>query len=229
MTDKAVRVLIVDDEPPIRRFLRTALGHEGYEILEASDAKGALEGVAREAPHLVILDLGLPDLDGIEVIRRIRHESKVPILVLSSRGEERAKVEALELGADDYLTKPFGIEELLARLRTALRHSFHEQGQEPVFTSGELTVDLVRRRVSLGAREVKLSPIEYDLLRLLVLHAGKVLTHQQILREVWGASGELQYLRVYVRQLRKKLEPAPERPRYILTEAGVGYRLRVEE
>ncbi len=229
MTTNPVSVLVVDDEPPIRRFLRNSLAVQNYRIIEAEDGKSGLELLKREAPDLVILDLGLPDIDGVEVIRRIRASSKVPIVVLSSRGDERTKVEALELGADDYVTKPFGIDELVARLRTALRHGFHEQGQEPVFHSGDLAVDLIRRRVSVGGREVKLSPIEFDMLRLLVRHAGKVLTHQQILREVWGQTADVQYLRVYVRQLRRKLEADPERPRHIVTEPGVGYRLQVVE
>ena len=175
----------------------------------------------------MILDLGLPDIDGIELIRRIRAISKVPIVVLSSRGDERAKVEALELGADDYLTKPFGMEELVARLRTALRHGFQEKGEDPVFRNGDLTVDLVRRRVVVAGNEVKLSPTEFAMLQLLVQHAGKVLTHQQILREVWGNAEDVQYLRVYVRQLRRKLEADPEQPRHIVTESGVGYRLQL--
>lgn len=229
MTTNPVSVLVVDDEPPIRRFLRNSLAVQNYRIIEAEDGKSGLELLKREAPDLVILDLGLPDIDGVEVIRRIRASSKVPIVVLSSRGDERTKVEALELGADDYVTKPFGIDELVARLRTALRHGFHEQGQEPVFHIGDLAVDLIRRRVSVGGREVKLSPIEFDMLRLLVRHAGKVLTHQQILREVWGQTADVQYLRVYVRQLRRKLEADPERPRHIVTEPGVGYRLQVVE
>jgi two-component system KDP operon response regulator KdpE len=220
-------VLVVDDEPPIRRFLRTSLTVQNYRVSEAVDGKSALDAVRHEKPDLVILDLGLPDMDGLEVIRRLRATSKVPIIVLSSRGEEKIKVEALELGADDYVTKPFGMDELLARLRTALRHSFQEQGSEPIFRSGDLAVDLTRRKVTVGDAEVKLSPTEYDMLRLLVLHAGKVLTHQQILREVWGHAGDLQYLRVYVRQLRKKIEVQPERPRHIVTEPGVGYRLQV--
>ncbi len=189
----------------------------------------ALDLLARDKPDLVILDLGLPDIDGIELIRRIRAVSNVPLVVLSSRGDERAKVEALELGADDYLTKPFGMEELVARLRTALRHGFQAKGEDPVFRSGDLTVDLVRRRVLVGDGEVKLSPTEFAMLQLLVQHAGKVLTHQQILREVWGNAEDVQYLRVYVRQLRRKLETDPERPRHIVTESGVGYRLQLAE
>ncbi|MBV8651209.1 MAG: response regulator [Alphaproteobacteria bacterium] len=229
MSSNPVNVLVVDDEPPIRRFLRTSLAVQNYRVSEAENGRAALDLLGREKPDLVILDLGLPDIDGIELIRRIRATSNVPLVVLSSRGDERAKVEALELGADDYLTKPFGMEELVARLRTALRHGFQAKGEDPVFRSGDLTVDLVRRRVLVGGNEVKLSPTEFAMLQLLVQHAGKVLTHQQILREVWGNAEDVQYLRVYVRQLRRKLETDPERPRHIVTESGVGYRLQLAD
>jgi two-component system KDP operon response regulator KdpE len=229
MSSNPVSVLVVDDEPPIRRFLRTSLAVQNYRVSEAENGRVALDLLVRDKPDLVILDLGLPDIDGIELIRRIRAISNVPLVVLSSRGDERAKVEALELGADDYLTKPFGMEELVARLRTALRHGFQAKGEDPVFRSGDLTVDLVRRRVLVGDGEVKLSPTEFAMLQLLVQHAGKVLTHQQILREVWGNAEDVQYLRVYVRQLRRKLETDPERPRHIVTESGVGYRLQLAE
>ena len=223
-------LLVVDDEPPIRRLLRTSLKAEGFEVLEAESAKTALAAIEAEKPEIVILDLGLPDLDGLDVIRRIREGgSKLPIVVLSSRGDERGKVEALELGADDYVTKPFGIAELVARIRTALRHRFQEQGGEPLFRSGPLHVDLVRRTVTVNGVEVKLSPKEYDILRLLVLHAGKVLTHRFIMQQVWGVAGDVQYLRIYVRQLRQKIEADPERPVLIMTETGVGYRLRVQD
>ena len=222
-------LLVVDDEPPIRRLLRTSLGAEGFEVIEADTAEKAFETIEARKPEIVILDLGLPDQDGLDVIRRIRKSgSKLPIVVLSSRGDERGKVEALELGADDYVTKPFGIAELVARIRTALRHRFQEQGGEPLFKSGSLQVDLVRRVVTVSGEEVKLSPKEYDILRLLVLHAGKVLTHRFIMQQVWGAASDVQYLRIYVRQLRQKIEPDPERPTLIMTETGVGYRLRVE-
>jgi two-component system KDP operon response regulator KdpE len=175
----------------------------------------------------VLLDLGLPDLDGIEVIRRLRAEGdKTPIVVLSSRGDEAGKVQALDLGADDYLTKPFGMEELLARLRAALRHQLQIQGERPVFRTGDLSVDLVRRIVKVGERDVKLSPKEYDLLRVLVQHAGKVLTHRFLLKELWDELTDAQYLRVYVRQLRQKIEADPERPQFVLTETGIGYRLK---
>ena len=222
-------LLVVDDEPPIRRLLRTSLGAEGFEVIEADNAEKALTAIEARKPEIVILDLGLPDQDGLDVIRRIRKSgSKLPIVVLSSRGDERGKVEALELGADDYVTKPFGIAELVARIRTALRHRFQEQGGEPLFKSGPLQVDLVRRVVTVSGEEVKLSPKEYDILRLLVLHAGKVLIHRFIMQQVWGAASDVQYLRIYVRQLRQKIEPDPERPTLIMTETGVGYRLRVQ-
>ena len=223
-------ILVVDDEPAIRRLLRTSLTAEGFEVLEADTADKALALIASGRPEITILDLGLPDLDGLDVIRRLRaNGSKLPIIVLSSRGEERGKVEALDLGADDYVTKPFGIAELVARIRTAMRHRFHEQGSEPVFRSGDLSADLVRRVVTVKGEEVKLSPKEYDILRLLVLHAGKVLTHRFLMQEVWGAACDVQYLRIYVRQLRQKIETDPEYPAHILTETGVGYRLRVQD
>ena len=222
-------ILVVDDEPPIRRLLRSSLTAQRYRVTEAETGNQAIQLLGHEKPDVVILDLGLPDLDGIEVIRRMRTLSKVPIVVLSSRGDEKGKIEALDLGADDYVTKPFGMNELVARIRAALRHRVQEEGGEPVFRAGDLVVDLVHRVVTVLDREVKLSPKEYDILRLLVLHAGKVLTHGMIIREVWGTAGDVQYLRVYVRQLRQKLESDPERPRLILTETGVGYRLRVPE
>ena len=222
-----LRVLVVDDEPPIRRFLRTSLAAQGYDIIEAEDGTKALEEVRRRSPDLLVLDLGLPGIDGLEVIRRLRGSGvTLPIIVLSSRVDEAGKVEALDLGADDYVTKPFGVEELLARIRTAMRHKLQQQGERPLFRSGDLTVDLVRRIVTVRGEEVKLSPREYDLLRLLVAHAGKVLTHRLILKEVWGGETDIQYLRIYVRQLRQKIDPNPERPPPILTETGVGYRLR---
>lgn len=222
-----VRVLVVDDEPAIRRFVRTSLTAEDYRVTEAEDGQAALESLRREPPDVLVLDLGLPNIDGFDVIRQIRESgSAMPIIVLSSRADEAGKVRALDLGADDYVTKPFGIEELLARLRAALRHRLQRQGEKPLFRSGDLSVDLVRRVVTVRGEEVKLSPREYDLLRLLISHAGKVLTHSFILREVWGSESDVQYLRIYIRALRQKLEAAPERPRLILTEQGVGYRLR---
>ncbi|MBJ7408422.1 MAG: response regulator transcription factor, partial [Bradyrhizobium sp.] len=219
----------IDDEPPIRKLLRMGLTTQGYEILEASNGKMALEKLAEE-PALIILDLGLPDVQGHELLRTIRTRNEgVPIVVLSSRGDEAGKVQALDLGADDYLTKPFGMEELLARLRAALRHQLQVKGERPVFRTGDLSVDLVRRIVKVGEREVKLSPKEYDLLRVLVQHAGKVLTHRFLLRELWDELTDAQYLRVYVRQLRQKIEADPERPQYVLTETGIGYRLKAGE
>ena len=224
-----VKILVVDDEPPIRKLLRTGLSAQGYEVLDAPNGKAALELLAKK-PDLVILDLGLPDIDGLELLRRIRHlQSSLPIVVLSSRGDEAGKVAALDLGADDYVTKPFGMDELLARMRAALRHQLQVGGERPVFHVGDLSVDLVRRIVKVGDREVKLSPKEYDLLRMLVQHAGKVLTHKFLLGELWDALTDDQYLRVYVRQLRQKIEDNPERPQYILTETGIGYRLRAPD
>ena len=226
MSAAPVRVLIVDDEPPIRKLLRMGLTAQGYHVLEAPDGATALNLIA-EKPDLVILDLGLPDMQGLDLLRTIRaRNERVPIVVLSSRGDEAAKVQALDIGADDYVTKPFGTDELLARMRAALRHQLQIQGERPIFHAGDLSVDLVRRIVKLGEKEVKLSPKEYDLLRLLVAHAGKVLTHKFLLRELWDDLTDAQYLRVYVRQLRQKIEANPERPQYILTETGIGYRLR---
>jgi two-component system KDP operon response regulator KdpE len=225
----AYTVLVVDDEPPIRRFLRTSLAAAGYRIVEAENAADTMRLAAVEKPDLIILDLGLPDRSGLEVIGDIRKTSTVPIIILSARHDERSIVEALDLGADDYVGKPFGIAELMARMRAALRHAFQAQGELPVFVSGDLAVDLVRRHVMRGGREVKLSPKEFDLLRHLVMHAGKVLTHRHLLREVWGPAQaeEVQYLRVFIRGLRQKLEPDPTRPTHILTELGVGYRLQL--
>jgi two-component system KDP operon response regulator KdpE len=222
-----MRVLVVDDEPAIRRFLRAGLGAQGYVITEVDKGLPALDVVRRNGTDMVVLDLGLPDIDGLEVIKRIRASgSAVPIVVLSIRGAEAGKVEALDLGADDYVTKPFGIDELLARIRAAQRHMLQRQGELPVFRSGDLTVDLVRRIVTVRGAEVKFSPREYEVLRLLVQHAGKVLTHKMILREVWTGDTDVQYLRIYIRALRQKIEPDPEQPTYIITETGVGYRLR---
>lgn len=226
MSAAPIKVLVIDDEPPIRKLLRMGLSTQGYEILEASNGKIALEKLT-EQPALIILDLGLPDIQGHELLRTIRARNEaVPIVVLSSRGDEAGKVQALDLGADDYLTKPFGMDELLARLRAALRHQLQVQGERPIFRSGDLSVDLVRRIVKLGEREIKLSPKEYDLLRVLVQHAGKVLTHRVLLKELWDELTDAQYLRVYVRQLRQKIEADPERPHYVLTETGIGYRLK---
>jgi two-component system KDP operon response regulator KdpE len=224
-----IKVLVIDDEPPIRKLLRMGLSTQGYDILEAPNGKTALDMLA-EQPALIILDLGLPDIQGHELLRMIRgRNDTVPIVVLSSRGDEAGKVQALDLGADDYLTKPFGMDELLARLRAALRHQLQAQGERPVFRTGDLSVDLVRRIVKVGEKEVKLSPKEYDLLRVLVQHAGKVLTHRFLLKELWDELTDAQYLRVYVRQLRQKIEADPERPQFVLTETGIGYRLRAPD
>jgi two-component system KDP operon response regulator KdpE len=222
-----LRVLIVDDEPAILRFLRAGLTNQGFTVSEAEVGESVLDIVRRQGTDLVVLDLGLPDIDGLEVIRRLRDEgSSIPIIVLSSRDDEGSKVAALDLGADDYVTKPFGIDELFARIRAAQRHRLQQSGERPVFRSGDLMVDIVRRIVTVRNEEVRFSRREYDLLRLLVAHAGKVLTHKQILREVWGGDTDVQYLRIYIRALRQKIEPDPEQPSYILTETGVGYRLR---
>jgi two-component system KDP operon response regulator KdpE len=229
MSSPPLKVLIVDDEPPIRKLLRMGLGTQGYHIIDAPNAKTALELMSAE-PDLVILDLGLPDMQGLDLLRQIRQlRADVPIVVLSSRGDEVAKVEALDLGADDYVTKPFGMDELLARIRAALRHQLQAQGERPVFKLGDLWVDLVRRVVKFGGEELKLSPKEYELLRIMVQHAGKVLTHKFLLNRLWSTPVDPQYLRVYVRQLRDKIEPDPSRPHYILTETGVGYRLRAPD
>jgi two-component system, OmpR family, KDP operon response regulator KdpE len=220
------RILVVDDEPPIRKLLRMGLNANDYQTIEAPDGKTALERLS-EAPDLIILDLGLPDVQGHDLLRTIRARNEgVPIVVLSSRGDEAGKVQALDLGADDYLTKPFGMDELLARMRAAMRHKLQTHGERPLFRVGDLSVDLVRRIVTLGEKEVKLSPKEYELLRLLVEHAGKVLTHKFLLSHLWNDLTDTQYLRVYVRQLRQKIERDPERPQYLLTETGIGYRLR---
>lgn len=229
MSATSAKILVVDDEPPIRKLLRMGLVSQGYDVLEAQNGKVALELLSNN-PDLVILDLGLPDIDGLELLKRIRQRgNSLPIVVLSSRGDEAGKVAALDLGADDYVTKPFGMEELFARMRAALRHQLQVQGELPLFHVGDLSVDLVRRIVKLSDKEVKLSPKEYDLLRLLVRHAGKVLTHKFLMQELWDEPTDPQYLRVYVRQLRQKIEPDPERPQHIMTEIGIGYRLRAPD
>ena len=229
MTTLAVRILIVDDEPPIRKLLRTGLGTQGYEVIDAATGQEALAALA-EKPDLVILDLGLADMQGLDVLRIVRERGHtIPVLILSSREDEAGKVKAFDLGADDYVTKPFGMNELLARVRTALRHRLQSQGERPIFTVEGLSVDLVRRIVKMDGEERKLSPKEYELLRLLVQHAGKVLTHAFLLKDVWGPTTDPQYLRVYIRQLRQKIEPQPDRPFYIMTETGVGYRLRAPD
>ena len=225
-------VVVVEDEPQIRRFLRAALGGQGYRVYEASTGADGLVEVASRQPDVVILDLGLPDMDGLDVIRKVREWSAVPVVVLSARGQEADKVAALDAGADDYLSKPFGVDELMARMRVALRHRARvsDGALESAFDVGDLHVDLAARRVTVRGAQVHLTPIEYRLLVALVHHAGKVITHRQLLSEVWGpnATEQAHYLRVYMAHLRRKLEADPARPRYLLTEAGVGYRLAAE-
>ncbi|UTD30014.1 response regulator [Bradyrhizobium sp. WD16] len=229
MSAAPLQVLVIDDEPPIRKLLRMGLGSQGYRVIEAGNGKAGLECLEQK-PDLIILDLGLPDIQGHELLRMIRaRNDSVPVVVLSSRGDEAGKVQALDYGADDYVTKPFGMDELLARLRAALRHQLQSHGERPLFRVGDLSVDLVRRIVKRGDAEIKLSPKEYDLLRILVQHAGKVLTHKFLLNELWDSFTDAQYLRVYVRQLRQKIEADPEQPQLLLTETGVGYRLRAPD
>ena len=232
MTDTSPLVLIIEDEASIRRFLRASLTSHGYRLIEASSGREGLRLIMTAQPDLIILDLGLPDADGLDIAREVRTWSKTPIIVLSARGQEHDKIAALDVGADDYLTKPFGMGELLARLRVAMRHT-SQAGigvSDSIFRTGSLHVDLARRQVRVDDREIHLTPIEYRLLTTLIQHAGKVVTHQMLLREVWGPGyvSETAYLRVYVGQLRHKLEANPARPRYVTTEPGVGYRLRVD-
>ncbi|MBE3586186.1 response regulator [Desulfofundulus thermocisternus] len=226
MEAKGARILVVDDERQIRRLLQVALTGYGYEVEEASGGQEGLVKVATFRPDLVILDLGLPDMDGLEVLRRLREWSRVPVIILSVREQESDKIVALDAGADDYVTKPFGMGELLARIRAALRHAAGLE-KTPVLHFGDLVIDLASRRVTVDEREVKLTPTEYELLKNLAVHAGKVLTHRQLLRAVWGPGSEndTHYLRVYIGQLRRKIEADPSRPRHIITEPGVGYRL----
>lgn len=227
MPETGLRILVVDDEQAIRRFLRTALGAQGYTVYEAVSGEAGLAAILQHRPDVIFLDLGLPDRNGLDIIGQLREWSQTPIIVLSVRDQEQTKIAALDAGADDYLTKPFSMGELMARMRVALRHAVpHEP--EPIFRVGNLTVDLGKRLVSVGEEEVQLTPTEYDLLRVLVLDAGKVLTHHHLLRQVWGIgyADETHLLRVNVSNLRHKIEPDPSRPRYILTEPGVGYRLR---
>jgi two-component system KDP operon response regulator KdpE len=232
MTANHPTVLLIEDEAQIRRFLRATLTANGYQLLEATTAQEGLVQAATRQPEVVILDLGLPDLDGLEVTRRLREWTSVPIIVLSARGQESDKVTALDAGADDYLTKPFSVGELLARLRVALRHAVQasQESGEPTFVVGELRVDLGRRQVSLAEQQVHLTPIEYKLLTTLIRYAGRVVTHRQLLQEVWGPghTEASHYLRVYMGQLRHKLEADPARPRYLVTEPGVGYRLKTD-
>jgi two-component system, OmpR family, KDP operon response regulator KdpE len=222
----ALKVLAIDDEPAIRKLLRMGLTAHGYKFLEAANGKIAI-GLLSESPDLVILDLGLPDIDGFELLQKIRgHNQWIPIIVLSSRGDELTKVQALETGADDYVTKPFGMNELLARMRAALRHRLQVHGDRPIFCTGDLSVDLARHVIKLRGEDVKLTPTEYQLLRVLVQHAGKVLTHRFLLSELRDELTDVQYLRVYIRQLRQKIEADAAQPQYILTESGIGYRFR---
>jgi two-component system, OmpR family, KDP operon response regulator KdpE len=232
MADNHPTVLVIEDEAQIRRFLRATLTAHGYQLLEATTAQEGLVQAATRQPEIVILDLGLPDLDGLEVTRRLREWTTVPIIVLSARGQESDKVTALDAGADDYLTKPFSVGELLARLRVALRHAARtsQEPGEPIFTVGDLRVDLARRQVYIAEQQVHLTPIEYKLLTTLVRYAGRVVTHRQLLQEGWGPghTEASHYLRVYMGQLRHKLEADPTRPRYLVTEPGVGYRLKID-
>ncbi|MGO4440398.1 response regulator transcription factor [Rhizobium sp. RAF56] len=227
MTGATVKILVVDDEPPIRKLLRVGLSAQGYAVQEAPDGISASHLAREDPPDLIILDLGLPDRSGHELLREWRSTGlSMPVVILSSRTDEAGIVQALEAGADDYVTKPFGMNELGARIRVALRHRLQQQGETAIFQSGGLQIDLVKRIVRIDGREIKLSPKEYDILRVLAQHAGKVLTHQFLLRQIWGPAADVQYLRVYVRQLRQKIEQLPDQPQYITTETGVGYRLR---
>jgi two-component system KDP operon response regulator KdpE len=230
MAVSKARVLVVDDEPQILRFLRPSLGAAGYDVIEAHDGAEALKRAAAEAPDIIVLVLGLPDCDGKDVIRRIREWSRVPIVVLSARDRETEKIEALDIGADDYVNKPVGVGELMARLRTALRHRMQDAGEVSVLRAGPLTVDIPAHRVLRDGREIHLTPREFGLLTLLVQNAGKVVTHRQLLTAVWGPAhaADTQYLRVYIGQLREKLEEDADAPRLILTEAGIGYRFRTD-
>jgi len=232
MPDHPATILVIEDDPPIRKFLRVTLGSQGFQIVESETGKDGLLQAASRAPELIILDLGLPDMDGVELVKQLRDWSTVPVIIVSARGKEQDKIVALDAGADDYLTKPFGAGELLARVRVALRHAatLKSGTGEPVFNLGELCVDLLHRRVTVGEKDVHLTPNEFKLMAVLVKHAGMVLTHRQLLKEVWGpgSGNETHYLRVYMNQLRQKLETDPTRPKYLLTEPGVGYRLLAE-
>lgn len=226
MNQAATRILVVDDEPPIRKLLRVGLSTQDFVIIEAPNARTAMELVAADQPDLVLLDLGLPDMAGHDLLAKWRAEGlTLPIVILSSRTDEEGIVKALEMGADDYHTKPFNMNELIARIRVALRHRLQTQGEKPIFQTGDLSVDLVRRVVKVKGEEVKFSRKEYDILRILVQHAGRVLTHRYLIDQVWGEVTDIQYLRIYVRQIRQKIEEMPDQPKYILTETGVGYRL----
>jgi len=232
MTEEKELILLIEDEPQMRRFLRITLRSQGYRLVESETGSDGLAQAATRNPDIVLLDLGLPDLDGIDVTKRLREWTQTPIIVISAREQEQDKVHALDAGADDYLTKPFNAGELLARIRVALRHiSRHDvYQQEPVFILDNLRVDLTRRQVFVGEQEVHLTPIEYKLLMVMIHHAGKVITHNQLLKEVWGPAhvNEVQYLRVYMTQLRHKLEADPARPRFLMNEPGIGYRLKYD-
>ncbi len=232
MTDPVVTILMIEDELPIRRFVKATLESQGFKFVEAVKAQEGLALAASHRPEIILLDLGLPDMDGLEVIKKVREWTSVPIIIISARGKEKDKVAALDAGADDYLTKPFGVGELIARIRVSLRHAnrLKEGPEEAVFETGDLRVDLAKRQVFMGRREVHLTPLEYKVLLMLVRHAGKVVTQRQLLLEVWGQARDEQthYLRIYIHQLRQKLESNPVRPRYLITEAGVGYRLKDE-
>jgi two-component system KDP operon response regulator KdpE len=230
MSENGPRILVVDDEKAIRRFLQTSLTANGYTVFEAANGADALTAVVNHRPDVVILDLGLPDIEGTEVTARLREWTQLPIIILSVRGQETDKITALDAGADDYLTKPFSAGELMARIRVVLRRVANINQTESVFTTDGLEVDLARRLVKVSGQDVQLTPTEYDLLRVLVNHAGKVLTHRHLLREVWGMGyeSEAHLLRVNISNLRRKLEQNPARPKYILTEPGVGYRLHIE-
>lgn len=222
------RILVIDDELEIRRLLKVALTAHGYDFLEAATASEGIYQAAAARPEVIILDMGLPDLEGVEVLRQVREWSQVPVIILSVRGQEYDKVKALDIGADDYLTKPFSVSELMARIRVALRHQANLP-DEPVIQIGELFMDLAKRLVKVGPTEIHLTPIEYDLLKILASNAGKVVTHRQLIESIWGLDGQeySQYLRIYISQLRKKIEPDPNQPTFILTEPAVGYRLTV--
>lgn len=233
MTKEKGLILLIEDEPQMRRFLRVTLQSQGYRLIEAETGEGGLVQAARRKPVVILLDLGLPDMDGLEVTAKLREWTNTPIIVLSAREQERDKVRALDAGADDYLTKPFGADELLARIRVSLRHRARQEAgqEEPVFQSGELRVDFTRRQVLLVGEEVHLTPIEYRLLTTLIRYADRVVTHNQLLREVWGPrqANQVQYLRVYMGQLRQKLEADPARPRFLINEPGIGYRFKSED
>lgn len=231
MTPSALQILLVEDEPQMRRFLRVALEGSGYRYLEATTGGEGLALAIQHRPDVILLDLGLPDMDGLALMSRLREWSQTPVIIISARGQEADKVRALDVGADDYLTKPFGTGELLARIRVALRHAEPGAAEDPRFILGRWRVDLAKRQVLVAGQEVHLTPIEYRLFTTLIRHAGKVVTHRQLLKEVWGgvAGAQPLYLRVYMAQLRHKLEEDPSRPQYLRTEPGVGYRLRTEE